>query len=137
MKRHRLCNRDTRGFSLLEIIVTLTVASVLGAILVQFMGTNLTGSVQPLIRVQDAFRLSQVMETMVADYNQLMTTAAAPLDTFKDRVETNSPGYGTYTLLESAYVTFDAGGNEVSGGDKMLKVTIGRGELRFTALFTE
>jgi len=66
------------GFTLLEVIVTLVVAAILGTILVSFMGQGLTGSVQPLIRVQNANTLGQVLENITADYAKLNSACPKP-----------------------------------------------------------
>jgi hypothetical protein len=86
--------------------------------------------------------LYQVMEAMVADYNNLMVTSTTPLATFSSRVQSNTGNYGTYTLVSNGYVTYSAGGNESSGsgtgtGAKTLKVKISNGDITLTMLFTQ
>lgn len=53
-----------RGFTLLETIVTLTIAAILGTVLVTYMGTALTRSGEPVIRSQQLYELQQVMENI-------------------------------------------------------------------------
>lgn len=134
--------RGRAGFTLLEVIVTLIVAAILGSMLVSFLGTGMTGSVQPLIRLQDGFTVNKIMENMTADYKKQTAESSSPLTDFKTRVQngnvsTNTPYFGAYTLLDNAYITFDSNGDEAPGGDKVLKVSIAVGEQRLTALFTK
>jgi prepilin-type N-terminal cleavage/methylation domain-containing protein len=124
------------GFTLIEIIVTLTVAGILSVMLVQFIGTSLSRSAAPIISMQEGKDLQAVFENMNADYKRLLITGNAPLNTFKNRVETGY--YGTYTLTESKYILFDASQEEASCSTpdcRLLKVTISSGDHSLTALF--
>jgi prepilin-type N-terminal cleavage/methylation domain-containing protein len=145
MKMIHIFNLNQKGFTLIEVIVTIVVASILGVMFLQFMGTSMTGSVEPVIRVQNAFTIEQVMEKMTADYKKLMVESTTPLATFKTHVENghnegNDPYFGPYTGVYINYITFNESGVQVSeSGDRILKVTIAdvNGEQRLTALFTK
>ena len=65
-----LC-KNQKGFTLLEIIVTLTVASVLGTIIFLYMNTSLTRSTEPVTRIQTTYSLNQIVEQITADYKTL------------------------------------------------------------------
>jgi prepilin-type N-terminal cleavage/methylation domain-containing protein len=139
----RSVHRSIRGFTLLEILVTLIVASILSAMLIQFLGSGMTRSTQPVIMAQRSLTLNQLLELMQADYHKLLVTDPTPLDTFKTHVEggnidTNVPYFGSYTP-QTAYIVL-TGGNEApdtSGEDRVLKVTITVQNHSLTALFTE
>jgi prepilin-type N-terminal cleavage/methylation domain-containing protein len=127
---------DETGFTLIEIIVTLTVAGILSVMLMQFMGTSISRSAEPILSIKEGKALQGVFENMNADYKQLLLTGISPLATFKNRVETGY--YGTYTLTESEYILFDASQEEApcSTPDcKLLKVTISMGDHSLTSLF--
>lgn len=131
------------GFTLLEVIVVLVVASILGSLLVEFMGTSVIRSGNPLVMVQSEFSLNEVMEKMTADYKKLIAENATPLTTFKTYVEngnvaSNTPYYGQYTVT-TKYITFDVNNTEnaSASGDKVLKVTISDHGQTLTALFTK
>jgi prepilin-type N-terminal cleavage/methylation domain-containing protein len=132
-----------KGFTLIEVIITLVVAAILGTILVQFMGTSLTRSAEPIIMVQEGFSLSEVMEKMTAHYKFLLATDSNPLTNFKDDIENgniseNTPYFGDYSI-QTAYITF-SGGNEApdtSGSNRILKVIIHKGDQSLAALFTK
>jgi prepilin-type N-terminal cleavage/methylation domain-containing protein len=136
-------NHGQGGFSLLEIIVTIIVASILGAILVQFVGTSMIHSVEPVIMAQEGFSLSNVMEKMTADYRRLFMVDQTPLETFKTYVENgndsnNTPYYGQYSI-QTQYILFQ-GGSEIvdtSGDNKVLKITITDGGQSLTSLFVK
>ncbi len=74
-----------KGFTLLEIIVTLLITSVLGAMIVQYFGTNLSQSPVPVTSLQTTSDLEQVMENIVADYRVgaiWQVSTAYTLDTY-------------------------------------------------------
>jgi len=127
----------------LEIIITLIVASILGAMLVQFMGTSMIRSTEPVIIAQNGLYLNQVMEMMTADYKKLLAEDPSPLRTFKGYVENgnvigNTPYYGQY-MVQAQYVSFE-GGNEVkdtSGYGRILQVSISHRDMSLTALFSK
>ena len=128
------------GFTLLEVIITLVVASILGAILYQFMGTSLTQSSVSVVGAKDQFELNGVMEKMTADYKNFVVTGTITLADFKTDIENNTPhpggSYGVYTVEYSGYITFNTDGTETTGGTSILKVTIKKGEQTLTTLFT-
>ena len=136
-----LTNRNQSGFTLLEVIITLVVASILGVLLYQFMGTSLTQSSVSVVRVQDEFKLNAVIEKMTAYYRNFVVTGTETLGTFKNSVggegSTQSNSYGDYDVVHNRYITFNAQGDEIEGGTRILKVTIKKGEQTLTTLFTE
>jgi len=132
------------GFSLIEIIIALLVASLLGTVLIQYMSTSLTKSAEPVIMIQKGYALNQVMESMTADYKNLLLTATDPLTTFKNYVENgnnpgNTPYYGEAYAVQTEYIVFNGGneGPDTLGGNLILKVTITLNEQSLTALFTK
>ena len=127
---------DQSGFTLIEIIVTLTVAAILSVMLVQFMGTSISRSAQPILSMQEGLTLQGILENMNADYKQLLFTDDTPLDTFKTRVETDG-FYGTYAET-ATYIEFDNNQLETACNAqdcKILKVTISVGDHSLTSLF--
>lgn len=139
-----------KGFTLLEVIITMTIAAILATILVSFMGSSLTGSVTPLLRVQNASTLSQVFENITADYNKLNAddvgnNTSVALSTLNTNIDNgnntaSNPYYGPYTIVYKNYVSFDGGGNQIvdtSGSNKVLKVTLRQGDQTITTLFTK
>lgn len=132
------------GFTILEVIVTLIVASILGAILLEFMGTNVQQSFAPVYMAQDSMEVNQIMEKMNADYKRRLLLSSNPLEDFKSDVESGNampePYYGDYTY-QTSWIRF-SGGSEVAdayipGQNLVLKVTITHNNRSVTALFTK
>jgi len=126
--------KTEKGFTLIEVIVTLVVAAILGAFLVSFMGTALTKSGEPVARAKQLYELQQVMENIKATYLSMAdaTDALTRLNAFI----TTSPTNSDYTIVtKSINFSQDGGGNYTenngvcpnlgsSGSNCALKVTI-------------
>ena len=64
------------GFTLIEVIVTLVTASVLGAMMYSYASSSFSQSSLPIARLKDSFELHAVMENIISDYeNHLESTA--------------------------------------------------------------
>jgi prepilin-type N-terminal cleavage/methylation domain-containing protein len=139
-----------KGFTLIEVIVTLIIASILAAMMVSFMGTTMAGSVQPLVRVQQTNTAGQVMENITTDYNKLTSDdsdngTSIALSTLQTRVQagaTDNSYYGAfYTIGHNDFVTLNSDGTttpiaDTSGENRTLRVSITQGSNTFTSLFT-
>jgi prepilin-type N-terminal cleavage/methylation domain-containing protein len=138
------------GFTLLEVIVTIVIAAIMGVFFAQFVSTNVIHSADPVYRMQNLSGATHIMEYMTADYKRLAATQSNFLAIFKDYVEygnkaTKLPGYegypyyGTYDIVCNKYVRFNASRVEEEDPDqvsgRMLKVSIRRGDQTVTALF--
>ena len=139
------------GFTLIEVIVTLIVAAILGTMLVTFMGTTMTGSVQPVLRVQNANTAGWVMENIITDYNRLNSddignSTTIALSTLKTRVLAGStaPSYygAIYAIAYNDYVLLNSDGTtspiaDGTGDNRTLRVSITQGSQTLTTLFTK
>jgi prepilin-type N-terminal cleavage/methylation domain-containing protein len=122
-----------RGFTLLEIIVTLTILSVLGVMVYQFMGSSLIRSVEPFSTLAKTFVLREVAENITADYLQSIPRNVPALKTSigaEGSAHIND-GYCPatadcrYTVVDNHYIAFDANRMEIpTATEKLLKVTI-------------
>jgi len=111
-----------QGFTLVEIIITLVVSGILGAIFINLLGTALNDSWNTVERVRDEVDAVGVMEKIIADYVTEMN--ANPAGALAQIITYNGAGdYGTGISMQ--YVEFDAGGNlyAVGSGNNLL-VTI-------------
>jgi prepilin-type N-terminal cleavage/methylation domain-containing protein len=114
--------RRARGFTLIEIIITLVVLAIAGTMLAVFMGPGITRVADPLTALQNDASLQMVMENMIArasatDMATLKTeigasganqTNAFSNNAFAYRVDRNSYcalDSGTNTFTDSASVT--------------------------------
>ena len=68
MKRLMQINSSEKGFTLLEVIITITIAAILGSLLVTFMGTAITKSSDPIKQVRDLGTSGGSIETASAAY---------------------------------------------------------------------
>jgi prepilin-type N-terminal cleavage/methylation domain-containing protein len=138
---------NSGGFTLLEVIVSLIVAAILGAMLVTFMGSSVMQSGSPVLLAQNGAYLNQIMENMSADYKFLMATAPTPLNSFMANVGAEGSSQTRYadashpySVIENHRISFPAGSPATEQADntgKTLKVTIQYRTLTVTALFTE
>lgn len=69
MKTHQ--KKHQAGFTLIEYIVVLVVASIIAAMVYAYFGSALTQSGVPIARLQQVSNLQRVMESIVADYERL------------------------------------------------------------------
>ena len=103
---------NSKGFTLVEIIVTILAAGILGAIFVQLMGTALNSSWNAVEIVRDESNGEGVMERIVAEYVADMNNDP---DNALGNVVTNYNGQTIDGItITTQYIVFDAGGNEVA-----------------------
>ena len=107
---------DSKGFTLVEIIVTLVAAGILGVIFIQFMGTALNSSWNAVEIVRDESNGEGLMERIIADY--VADINSDEVGKGPDNVLGNIVGaYDGKTIdgitITTQYIVFDAGGNEV------------------------
>ena len=103
---------DSKGFTLVEIIVTIVAAGILGAIFMHLMGTALNASWNAVEIVRDESNGEGVLERIIADY-------VADINNDPDNALGNIvTSYNGQTIegitITTQYIVFDAGGNEVS-----------------------
>lgn len=138
---------NDRGLTILEIIVTIVVAAILGTVLVRVMGTGLTRSSVPITLLQNTYSINQIIEEMTADYEDLyenVNEKEYDISTLKTYIEngnvsSNTPYYGPYSVDEIDYIRFDASENQEldpSGDNNILKVSISSNNQSLTVLFT-
>jgi prepilin-type N-terminal cleavage/methylation domain-containing protein len=58
-----------RGFTLIEIVITITITAILSTMIFTYFGKVFTESVTPITRLKSAEALQRVMENITADYN--------------------------------------------------------------------
>jgi len=136
--------RGQGGFTLLEVIVTIAIAAIMGVFFAQFVYTGVTHSADPVYRLQNLSRTTHIMEYMTADYKRLAATQSNFLSIFKDYVAygymtakpvgyEGYPYYGSYQVVYNDYIKLDAVHDKP---ETILKVTIRSGDQTVTALFT-
>jgi len=140
--------KNKAGFTLIEVIVSLIVAGILGAMLVTFMGTGMVQSANPVIIAQNGAYLNAIMDKMTADYRYNMyhalATGASRTTGFNNFIanlnQANyySDGSHPYTVAKQRIsFTGDPPQETNDNSSKVMKVTITYRDLSATTLFTE
>jgi len=114
MNHLKFIKMNSKGFTLVEIIVTIVAAGILGAIFVHLMGTALNASWNAVEIVRDESNGEGVLERIIADY---VADINNDPDNALGNVVTNFNGQTIDGItITTQYIVFDAGGNEVSSG---------------------
>ena len=122
MKYLRSMKIGSKGFTLVEIIVTIVAAGILGVIFVHLMGTALNASWNAVEIVRDESNGEGVMERIIADY---VADINSDPDNALGNIVTNYNGQTIDGItITTQYIVFDAGGNEGPGGSDNLKVVL-------------
>jgi prepilin-type N-terminal cleavage/methylation domain-containing protein len=135
---------QTRGFTLLEVVISLVIAAILMALIIPYLGTALTKSGFPLLQLRTTMAVFQAMENMNANYRAQQDGATLNLPTLRTTIgaeNTNrTNAYGTYKVVRNRFIQFNGAGQEIAAGanQDILKVTIQdvNGGPQFTTLFT-
>jgi len=134
-----------KGFTLIEIIVTLILVGISAAIMFPVLGTNLTRSAEPVKRVESQYILIQEMDKLIGLYREaidadtLEDTTDFALSGFKSTQVDSSPnilGDETYYLVRNvdAYVP---SGNDGDDATHFLLVTLALGDQKISTIFTQ
>ncbi len=117
--------RRALGFTLIEVIVIVLVVGLLGALVVNLMGTQLLRASNPATIASDAGDAETALEAVMANYTNVMnnsTDTSTALNNLK----------GSYTT-NSTVVISDATWNSV----RTLTVTVTVGNTAYTTLLTQ
>ena len=131
-----------KGFTLVEIIVSLIVAGILSIFYFHFMGTAMDFSWKSVELVAGEAKAEGLMERIIADYvlriNQNPDTALAQIVGLEATYETDAD-YGSPVTME--YITYDSAGNESTvpspATSNNLKVTVEAPGNNFTTILTK
>jgi prepilin-type N-terminal cleavage/methylation domain-containing protein len=133
-----------RGFTLLEIIVTLILIGITAAIMFPVLGTNLTRSAEPVNRMDNQYILIQEMDKLIGIYRE-----AVDADTLEDTISDNfdlssfkstDVDINPYRLDTETYYlerSVDAYNSSASGATSFLLVTLALGDQKISAVFTQ
>ncbi len=136
--------RHEGGFTLIEIIITLAVGALLGAMLVPFLSSSLTRSGTPVLRLNETLVLQTTMENITADFRGRVTKGIITLADLQAAIgsegSNQNNAYGAYQVVANRFITFV---NEAESADSpgtspqdSLKVTItDQAGTSFTTLF--
>jgi len=132
-----------KGFSLLEVIVTIVLVAIVGSMLFSLMGEKITKSGRAVNWMADEFELSEVMEKILADYREELENGTLDLATFVGEINAS---YGSDTLdVEAERTDFqpdssppvDYTESEPGTDNTIWKVTLTKGDQKLITIFTE
>jgi prepilin-type N-terminal cleavage/methylation domain-containing protein len=111
------------GFTLVEVIVTIMMAAIMGAFFIQFMGTAMSKSTRAVENVREEAAAESIMEQNVADY-----VTEINKDNPRDALATiRGRSYGNSLVsVNMGYITFNLSGAKQTTTSKTrtLQVTV-------------
>ena len=131
MKQIKYTHRNERGFTFIEIIVTLIIAAILGVMLIQFMGSSVSGSAENVERIKKGFELNQKMEEITRDYRDWLKTDPDDLIAVFETAVKND--YADFIVSDETKIIDPWNDEDV----EILQVTITDGTQTLMALFTK
>lgn len=135
---------DQKGFTLVEIIVTLVAAGILAVFYFHFMGTAMDFSWKSVEIVEGEARAEGLMERIIAEYVEQINSDP---DNALANIKANEGAYEDEATEPYAcpvtmqYITYDSAGNEAEvtppGTSNNLKVTVEAPGNNFTTILTK
>jgi prepilin-type N-terminal cleavage/methylation domain-containing protein len=120
--------KTEKGFTLLEVIITITIGAILASILVAFMGTAITQSSDPVKQVRDLGVSSGSLEKVNADYSLYLSSGTPNWTTFK----TN-----TCSGINTACSAVPSGYGIYNSGFETIQVTVTNGSQKIISYFMQ
>lgn len=132
------CTQNPKGFTLIEIIVTLILVAITGVVMFPVLRTNLTRSVVPVTRLDSQYQLIQEMDQLTARYRDEILNDSLNITTFKSTyVDTSAfVDAGNTGFVGVGQITGSNGYTNQSSNN-ILRVTLADGDLRLVTYFTE
>lgn len=124
-----------KGFTLLEVIVIITIVAILGALVVKMLNRDVVKSPEQIGWTQAESDIEKSMEAIIADYVALMNDDATrdnALSTLQTRNGSNA--YGAGVVMTST--GFSRSGGAETGSGSLLKVTITRNRHSLTTILS-
>ncbi|WDP90810.1 MAG: prepilin-type N-terminal cleavage/methylation domain-containing protein [Desulfobacter sp.] len=136
--------KNQKGFSLIEVIITLIVVSILGAMLVSYTGTALEKSAQPVADAIDSQSVSSCMDSIVQYYrNELFEAEGPTYDVNELDSRIASGGFAATCSanlnITRSWVRYDPGSGDLASGTStdMLRVDVnGTSGVSYTMIFS-
>ena len=101
---------SNKGFTLIEVIVTIIAAGIMGAIFINFMGTAMSRSTRSIELVRGEARVEAVAESIIADF--VYEINRNPSGTF---TALQAKNYGSdVTVRLDDYISFNSSGGVIS-----------------------
>ena len=126
-------HRSAEGFTLVEVIITLLVAVILGSIMVQYLGSAASRSSTPMKRLVEDAALRGAADQIIGAFRQSAPSDSGSWNDFRAGIGAagtdQSNIYGEYRVIYNDFIQFDAAGNETAdvygtAPENILKVVI-------------
>ncbi|MFO8090498.1 MAG: type II secretion system protein [Desulfatiglandaceae bacterium] len=121
---------DQKAFTLIEVIITIVVAALMGVVIFTYMGNVLTRSSEPVEMVKDLAEAVEVMEEVTLEYEKYLSEDNTSWSDFKTEVNAVIDS-GTDQVND---VSDDLG---TSPDYEVIEVVITRNNHSISALFAE
>jgi prepilin-type N-terminal cleavage/methylation domain-containing protein len=125
--------KSNRGFTLIEIIITITLIAIAAALFVAYLGTGFTKSPVSSGLVQSQYALIQEMELITIQYRNELNNGTLDLTNFKTSyvdinpyVDAPNTLLTTFTSTSGTYTT-----------QQVLQVTLKNGDQALVSIFTQ
>ena len=120
-------NMNSKGFTLIEVIVAIILAAILGLMVVQYTGSNLRATVESLVATRNNADAVTIMERITRDYrNWLEDSPDETLEQFQTYINNN---YSARTQMIELRPEDPA--------NAILRVIVSRGDRKLASLFTK
>jgi len=144
MKRRRSTQSNAHGFTLLEVVVSIMVAAILGTLMYQYSRTTLSSTVTPVTQLSNIQGLNDVMEKVTNDYfAELTANAATPAEEtgwigpFGNTMVTNYSSEVDSMTSELGCFTGYAWTTTCPSGTNTIQISMIKDNQSLTALFSE
>ena len=129
--------KNSKGFTLIEVIVTIVIAAILGTFLVSYMAGGIEKSGLPVIWVKQEFNIFETMEKITADYQKALLSSFSLSDFATNKV---APYAGGGMTVTSDFINIDKSSGDLTASDStnglILRVKLQKGDQSVTAFFT-
>ncbi len=121
--------KNQRGFTLIEVIITIILFALAGTIVFTYLGNVLTRSHEPIVLARDLAEAKEALEEFASEYHRYRAESGYDWDDFKAAL--TDAGYSDDLVDGNDHPDFDGLDFEV------IELSITRGDHTLTTLFSE
>lgn len=141
-----MSDRKNHGFTLIEVIIVLVIAAILGVMMVQFTRTSTLFAVRPAIWFNNQTTLHEMMEKVTTKYKREIDADTLSLASLKNYIETDSDVKTYVSSSQTGFISFSSSGSQEysassisssQGSSSILVVTLEKDDQSLRAMFVE